>query len=677
MKRLRCSTSLALAAVLLTADSTVADDKDFLRKRAAAPVLVFILDTSGSMVGSPEEPGMMRGSRVGYGMVPGAGDDPYSRMGIAKRVLRDFLTSASDATYALAGYAQELPSDGSNAVPQKHWVYEARDGDRFRMVEPNYAYRLGYAETFAGVLLDNPADILKGRMIGYTPYFEPSAPILDRYGPTNAWATGIVEGDSELELPYDLLPMYFGTCFVDNKETPLDTTDDVTVCRDDVFPFYATGQRDVNGDMMTDEFYYGDPASGRFPDCTPNRTPDATNPDDGCLAKWWTTGSGTSTDNRRRVQVRIPSTGPEGKPNHFLAVDDTGAYVGNELAADPGNDEDYDLDLTPDADYDGSKDNDWVLWVEVVEEQRSRTCNYVISPTPTTTPTETPTPTPTITATPTQTPTVTTTPTVSPTMTPPPVNCSDITLEMRPPASGILQAWINNGTTSPIEITRTVVSWDPPDSSYYLDWMGVYSGSYSHNIGTHYWGDGQPSVDYGPITDVDTEDPSLARIPAGYTFGWYADIDSNFTHNAFHEVCVDVDVMNEGLTCSGICDSYELIQPPTPTRTPTRTNTPYAGTPTRTPTITPTRTPTITQTPSQTPTITRTPTRTLSPTITQTPSRTPTRTATQTPSNTPTRTATPTITQTPTRTPTRTATSTPPPVPTATRTPLPTATEIQ
>jgi hypothetical protein len=607
-------------------------------------------------------------------------------------VLRDFLTNVTDATYALAGYAQAQPSDGSNAVPQKHWVYEARDGDRFAMVEPNYAYRLGYAETFAGVLLDNPADILKGKMIGYTPYFDPSAPILDRYGPTNAWSTGIVEGDQELELPYDLLPMYFGTCFVDNKETPLDTTDDVTVCRDDVFPFYATGQRDVNGDMMTDEFYYGDPASGRFPDCTPNRTPDATNPDDGCFAKWWVVGSGTSIDNRRRLQVRIPSTGPEGKPNHFLAIDGTGVYVGNELADDPGNDEDYDLDGTADADYDGSKDNDWLMWVEVVEEQRSRTCYYVITPTPTTTPTETPTMTPTITSTPTSTPTVT--PTVTPTP-PPAANCADITLQMRPPGNGILQAWINNGTAYPIEITRTVVSWDPPDSSYFLDWMGVFSSSYSHNIGTHYWGDGQPSVDYGPISDVDTEDPSVARIPAGYTFGWYADIDNNFTHNAFHEVCIDVEVMIAGVTCDGICDSYELVQPPTPTRTPTRTNTPYAGTPTRTPTITPTRTPTITQTPSQTPTITRTPTRTqsptitqtptitatptrtLSPTITQTPSRTPTNTATPPPSNTPTRTATPTNTQIPSWTPTRTATATPPPVPTATRTPLPTATEIQ
>ncbi len=79
----------------------------------------------------------MRGSRVGYGMVPGAGDDPYSRMGIAKRVLREFLTDVTDATYALAGYAQAQPSDGSNAVPQKHWVYEARAGDRFSLVEPN------------------------------------------------------------------------------------------------------------------------------------------------------------------------------------------------------------------------------------------------------------------------------------------------------------------------------------------------------------------------------------------------------------------------------------------------------------------------------------------------------------------------------------------------------------
>ena len=62
-------------------------------------------------------------------------------MGIAKRVLRDFLQDVDLANVALAGYAQAQPSDGSNGVPQKHWVYEAMAQDRFHMAEPGYAYR--------------------------------------------------------------------------------------------------------------------------------------------------------------------------------------------------------------------------------------------------------------------------------------------------------------------------------------------------------------------------------------------------------------------------------------------------------------------------------------------------------------------------------------------------------
>ena len=82
-------------------------------------------------------------------------------MGIAKRVLREFLEDVTDANYALAGYAQAQPADGSNAVPQKHWIYEARTADRFSLIEANYAYRIGYNENFAGALIDNPSDILK------------------------------------------------------------------------------------------------------------------------------------------------------------------------------------------------------------------------------------------------------------------------------------------------------------------------------------------------------------------------------------------------------------------------------------------------------------------------------------------------------------------------------------
>ena len=64
MRRSRTLRWLAVVAVFMTAVPAVADDRDFLRERAAPPVLIFILDTSKSMVGAPEEPGVMRGSRV-------------------------------------------------------------------------------------------------------------------------------------------------------------------------------------------------------------------------------------------------------------------------------------------------------------------------------------------------------------------------------------------------------------------------------------------------------------------------------------------------------------------------------------------------------------------------------------------------------------------------------------
>jgi hypothetical protein len=680
---------LALALAAGVAGSLGADDKDFLRERSAPPNLIFILDTSKSMVGSPEAPGRVDGAKVTYGMVPGAGDDPYSRMGIAKRVLREFLEDISDANYALAGYAQAQPSDGSNAVPQKHWVYEARAEDRFSMLETNYAYRIGYNETFAGVLVDNPAEILKGELIGYNLYFDPdTTPVTDRFGPTTGWDTGIEDspGDPNSRLPYDLMPMYFYNCLVDDKGTPGDTSDDETICKDNVFPFYATGDRDVSGNLITEEWFYGDPGSNRFPDCTPNRTPDATNPDDGCVAEWEVVNGTDVTQYRRRVQLRIPTTNPSGNPNHPLGVDTLGAPIGNTLVADPGGD-DYNLDGdSSDPDYDGDESNDWILYVEAVEEQSSRTCSVPVLPTST--------PTQTITPTRTATPTVTPTPT-------PMVDCNDIVLTVQAPGSGILSARIQNNLAYELEITRTVVDWEPLSSSYRLDWFGIWSGGYSHTTGTHYWGDGTPSTTYDDPADELTQDPSLARVPANSSRNWYADIDNNFTHNAYHEVCLYFDVLTMGVSCT-VCDDRAAVATPTRTptpfgtstrtRTPTMTQTPWWYTPTRTPTPwgTSTRTPTQTPTPwwiTPTATMTRTPTPwgTSTPTRTQTrtPYYTPTRTRTPTPYVTATRTATrtptafgtatrtPTTTQTPTIYATPTRTSTPYATPTRTRTPTP------
>jgi hypothetical protein len=644
---------LVLALAVALTGALDADDRDFLRERAAPPNLIFILDTSKSMVGSPEAPGRVEGAKVTYGMVPGAGDDPYSRMGIAKRVLRDFLEDISDANYALAGYAQAQPADGSNPVPQKHWVYEARDQDRFSMLETNYAYRIGYNETFAGVLVDNPGSILKGELMGYSPYFDPDTSVVtDRFGPTTGWDTLLedVPGDPNTRLPYDLMPMYFYTCFLDDKGTPADTSDDQTICRDRVFPFYPTGDRDGLGNMIVDEWYYGDPAANSFPDCTPNRTPDASNPDDGCLAEWEEITGVSVVQHRRRVQLRIPAVSPSGSTNHPLGVDTLGAPIGNELVADPGVD-DYDLDpSTEDPDYDGDEANDWIMYVEAIEEQQSRTCTVPVAPT--LTPTGTYTPTPTL------TPTMTRTPT-------PAVDCNDISLSVLSPYNGILRAQIVNSTSFELEITRTVVDWQPPNSTYRLDWFGIWAGSYSHTSGTHYWGDGTPTNTYDTPADELTQAPLLARVPAGTSRNWYADIDNNFTHSAYHEVCLYFDVVSLGVSCT-VCDDREAVS--TPTRTPTSA----ASTPTRTPTQTPYwATPTRTRTPTPWGTSTRTATPWGTATRTATPWGTSTRTMTATPWGTPTRTRTMTATPWGTSTPTRTRTSTPYYTPTRTRTNTP------
>ena len=54
---IRTTAWLALLLAALVAGTAVADDRDFLRQLAAPPNLIFILDSSRSMVGSPEEPG--------------------------------------------------------------------------------------------------------------------------------------------------------------------------------------------------------------------------------------------------------------------------------------------------------------------------------------------------------------------------------------------------------------------------------------------------------------------------------------------------------------------------------------------------------------------------------------------------------------------------------------------
>jgi hypothetical protein len=662
---------LAVAMAVVLAGSAVADDRDFLRQLAAPPNLIFILDTSRSMVGSPEEPGYQMNSLVAYGMEPGGGDDPYSRMGIAKRVLREFLADVTQANYVLAGYAQAPPADGSNPIPQKHWVYEGVGiwdsslgdyrADHFHLMETKYAYRFGYAETFTGVPLDNPSDIHQASMIGYTPYFDPNlgaAGVEARYGPVRAF-------DVDPLLPYDLMPVYFGSCLLDNKGDA-DPTNDETICGDGLFPFYDTGVRDGLGNLIPEAWYYGDPSTRLFPNCVGWKTTSAEQPDDGCLTTWLdNTGTvfgfgGSQVEFKRRVRLEIPPTNPNtGLANHPLGILDpdgtpmTGdeVPVGNELVNDLMG-EDYDLDGSPDPDYDEDNTYDWVLYVDAVEQVAMRVCGTAQTPTPTNTPTATATMTPT----------------------PLPLDCSDMRLTLalqvgpdgRPDLVDRINMDVGNYTPYSGYLTRTNIDWAATQSQSgapEIDYL-TFEGS----CNSRYWQDNigiSPALVVPPYSagGGNCSDADVSISPGDTRADWFAYLDSGAW---IGNVCVELDFYfpddPERKTCI-VSDCVSLpVGTPTPTPVPP-TNTP-SNTPvnTFTPTpITPTATPTNTNTPRDTNTPTpvtptNTPSNTYTPTDTRPPTNTYTPSNTRPPTNTPTITNTPTRTKTPTRTPTPTKT---------------------
>jgi hypothetical protein len=660
-------------AALAAAAQAMADDRDFLREVAAPPNLIFILDTSSSMVGSPEtaptvlppgecdpdelvvdtdsdgvpdapEPNhCSTGLLVPLANVPGGGDDPYSRMGIAKRVLRAFLEDVGEANIALAGYAQAPPADGSNAVPQKHWVYEARAQDRFHMVESGYAYRLGYAERHDGALLDNPADIFQQAMIGYRLSFDPATtPVTERFGPVNAYDTGYTDtlpDGSSVRVPFDLMPVYFGNCFIDDKGNS-DPADDETLCGDGIFPFYSSGTREADGTLITESWYYGNPATLSFPDCDPSVTPTADNPDDGCLAEWDETVGVKIYQHKRRVHLEILPDW-SGQPNHFLSDDGAGGKVGNTQVGDtPGNDN---YAALPGVDLDGDDDNDWQLYVASVEER-----NYRICEPPETVASWTPTPTKTYEE-----------------------YCKISITGMNVtqyPAYG-MGATVYNNSGYTAEIVRVYWDWGAAQNAAdYVQWMcfGVNPGELnvfatgsvaactSGTPGNIFWADSTgtsspPTGKYARPLNVskpwvNTWNPGkAATIGNTLSKAWWGRLWENATNwNGIYQVCFDFELVNaptlgDRYSCPNVCGvtyagSAASPTPTVPTVTPTFTFLPGVPTYTSTPTwafATATRTPTFGILPSATPT--RTPTRTpTSPpaTPTWTPTRTATRTAT-------------------------------------------------
>jgi hypothetical protein len=658
---------LALAVAALLVGTAAADDRNFLRQLNAPPNLIFVLDTSGSMVGTPEQPGTMKNTAVPYAMVPGGGDDPYSRMGIAKRVLQAFLEDV-DANYVLAGYAQGRPAAPADPVPRKHWIYEgigvldsgSYRRDHFGLMEQNYAYRIGWTESFSGILLNNPADILQSEMIGYTPYFDPTIAaadptrVEDRYGPTSAW-------DVDNNRAYDLMPMYLGfTCFEDDMGTPADASDDVTRCADKIFPFYDTGMNWPDGSAVVDMWHYGNPSTQRFDNCTPWRTPTADQPDDGCLTTWFdNTGTidgyaGRMVEIKRRVRLEIPDVNPTDSSlsNHPLGIEDpdgvpmTGDEVpiGNQLVADLGA-EDYDMDgdTSDDLDYDDDTNYDWIMYVDSVEQLAMRDAGPVT--TPTFTPTDTPTETPTFT----------------PTPTPNPLDCSLFSLD-DPLHRQSWRAWalnleVDNDTGFDAFLVSTFIDWSDTEaqsSSPYIDWL-----RFDGDCDDQYWHGNfhsSPAIAVPPYSSGDCTDFEV-RVRADQTGDQDWDAYLNSGTSWVGDICVQLDFYfpdaGGGYCTIADCVSYSLSTPtPTPTYTPSPSPPPPTNTytPTYTPTG-PTRTPTPTYTPS--------PTFTASPTV-------PNYTPTYTPTSPPSATNTPVP---PTNTPPPAATNTPVP---PTNTPTPT-----
>jgi len=474
LKLSRSTAWTALVLALCVAGQAAADDRDFLRERRARPNILLVLDSSGSMVGSPElHPFGTLGTRAPFAMVPGAGDDPYSRLGIAKTVLGQFLGS-TEANFALAWYAQALP-DGGQGVPTKHWVYEAVGQDHFRLVEPRYAYRIGFNERYPGAvgpepLLINPADLLKDALIGYTPWFDPTTTSTpDRFGPIRAW-------DVDYTMPFDRMPIYFGTCFQDPK-------DGSTLCSDAydprfVFPFYTLGERDVGGSLIPETWAYDFERCDPIDDYWDSDDDDIPDDPGACRSRWLEPlpgpGSGRTRQHMRRVKLEMPEfVGLE--PNHPRGVTAAGALIGNDEVLDSGI-EDYDGDPdTPNLDLDGDADLDWLLYVDPVEQQRSRECGDLL---PTPTPTNTPTPTHTFTPThtPTHTPTETPAPSSTPTPTSTPLPSSTPTTGFTPlPTSTPKPTNTNVPSPTPITLTPTPsISPTPsdtpePTATYFFD----------------------------------------------------------------------------------------------------------------------------------------------------------------------------------------------------------------
>ncbi len=309
------------------------------------------------------------------------------------------------------------------------------------------------------------------------------------------------------------------------------------------------------------------------------------------------------------MRLEIPTT-YLGNPNHFYGVDTGDNPVGNTQVADGGA-EDYDLDGFSDSDYDGDETNDWMLYVNSVEERDTRVCAPSAAlPTWTPTPTVTPTPTETLTPTPTQTPVCRVTVENMRTWRDPSWDPSWGSYTV-----GDMGADIRNGHAQTATITHIYFDWGTNMRKWAYHYRMYLCTGYSANpcslSSSALWRDSTGSYSVVPYTGryarpVDLSgppyigmysNPASAQISAGATKNWWAHIvDSvEIVWDGYYQVCFDFTIPGAApgggdLSCPNVCaETYEgsLASPtPTPTITPTPTMTAivWPDTPTRTPT---------------------------------------------------------------------------------------------
>ncbi len=123
-----------LALLLLAATSVSADDRSLLRDSAGEPYVFIIFDTSGSMhwtprcpladfsrpPGDPEKCNQL--CAPGDCFAPMQGDDPNSKLYIAKEALYEIIDQVDDMHFGFATYNQD-----ELRVRHKHWLYEVAE----------------------------------------------------------------------------------------------------------------------------------------------------------------------------------------------------------------------------------------------------------------------------------------------------------------------------------------------------------------------------------------------------------------------------------------------------------------------------------------------------------------------------------------------------------------------